>query len=185
GFGWPVIPKMLPDNPNASAAGSFAYSHGGRGVRRDPGPPVVAPQRACRSSLRRSAGVSHRGRVGPPSTPREAKGLATHGDGVRADAPPSLESQPVKNDLVVVAGAGGFIGGHLVDSLLKNGHTRVRAVDQKPLDSWWQRHPGVENLVLDLKDRKNCRTALDGAHTVYNLAADMGGMGFIENNKAL
>jgi GDP-D-mannose 3', 5'-epimerase len=58
-------------------------------------------------------------------------------------------------------------------------------VDQKPLDSWWQRHPNVENRVLDLKDRKNCRTALEGAHTVYNLAADMGGMGFIENNKAL
>src|SRR5207244_813240 len=81
--------------------------------------------------------------------------------------------------------AGGFIGGHLVDSLRANGHTRLRAVDQKPLDDWWQRHPGVENLVLDLKDLRNCRTALAGARTVYNLAADMGGMGFIENNKAL
>jgi len=90
----------------------------------------------------------------------------------------------VKTDLVVVAGAGGFIGGHLVDCLLKDGY-RVRAVDKKPLDHWWQRHPGVENLVLDLQDLKNCRTALAGAGEVYNLAADMGGMGFIENNKAL
>ncbi len=91
----------------------------------------------------------------------------------------------MKSDLIVVAGAGGFIGGHLVDCLLKDGHTRIRAVDKKPLDHWWQRHPGVENLVLDLQDLKNCRTALAGAAEVYNLAADMGGMGFIENNKAL
>src|SRR6266478_2379290 len=87
-------------------------------------------------------------------------------------------------DLIVVAGAGGFIGGHLVDCLLREG-ARVRAVDKKPLDHWWQRHPGVENHVLDLQDLKNCRTALAGATEVYNLAADMGGMGFIENNKAL
>ena len=91
----------------------------------------------------------------------------------------------MKTDLVVVAGAGGFIGGHLVDCLLNDGHTRVRAVDKKPLDHWWQRHPGVENQVLDLQDLKNCRTALAGAAEVYNLAADMGGMGFIEHNKAL
>jgi nucleoside-diphosphate-sugar epimerase len=90
----------------------------------------------------------------------------------------------VKSDLTVVAGAGGFIGGHLVDCLLKDG-ARVRAVDKKPLNDWWQRHPGVENQVLDLQDAKNCRTALAGAAEVYNLAADMGGMGFIENNKAL
>jgi GDP-D-mannose 3',5'-epimerase len=90
----------------------------------------------------------------------------------------------VKSDLIVVAGAGGFIGGHLVDCLLKDG-ARVRAVDKKPLDDWWQRHPGVENQVLDLQDAKSCRTALAGAAEVYNLAADMGGMGFIENNKAL
>jgi nucleoside-diphosphate-sugar epimerase len=91
----------------------------------------------------------------------------------------------MKSDVVVVAGAGGFIGGHLVASLLRNGHARVRAVDQKPLDQWWQRHPGVENLVLDLKDLANCRTALRDAGIVYNLAADMGGMGFIETHKAL
>ncbi|HEX4589762.1 MAG TPA: NAD-dependent epimerase/dehydratase family protein [Gemmataceae bacterium] len=90
----------------------------------------------------------------------------------------------MKTDPILVAGAGGFIGGHLVDGLLKDG-ARVRAVDKKPLDHWWQRHPGVENQVLDLQDLKSCRTATTGVSTVYNLAADMGGMGFIENNKAL
>src|SRR5438067_6479718 len=89
------------------------------------------------------------------------------------------------NDLVLVTGAGGFIGGHLVARLLRDGSAKVRAVDQKPLDDWWQRHPGVENLTLDLKDLGNCRRAVAGAKAVYNLAADMGGMGFIENNKAL
>ncbi len=91
----------------------------------------------------------------------------------------------MKNDLIVVTGAGGFIGGHLVADLLRHGHTNVRAVDLKPLDDWWQRFPEVENLSLDLQLRENCETAVEGAHEVYNLAADMGGIGFIENNKAL
>ena len=91
----------------------------------------------------------------------------------------------MKNDLIVVAGAGGFIGGHLVARLLKDG-ARVRAVDKKPLDDWWQRHPGVENLVLDLQDAQELPHGHRPAPaSVYNLAADMGGMGFIENNKAL
>src|SRR5206468_1322711 len=97
---------------------------------------------------------------------------------------PQQEVPVMKDDLVLVGGAGGFIGGHLVDRLLKEG-ARVRAVDKKPLDDWWQRHPDVENLVLDLQDLKACRAAMNGVATVYNLAADMGGMGFIENNKAL
>jgi nucleoside-diphosphate-sugar epimerase len=88
-------------------------------------------------------------------------------------------------DLVVVGGAGGFIGGHLVGKLLERGQYRIRAVDRKPLDQWWQRHSDVENLSLDLQCRENCEKSLAGTHTVYNLAADMGGMGFIENNKAL
>jgi nucleoside-diphosphate-sugar epimerase len=87
--------------------------------------------------------------------------------------------------VVVVAGGGGFIGGHLIADLLRRGHTNVRAVDIKPLDDWWQRFPQVENRSMDLRLRKNCDAALDGAREVYNLAADMGGMGFIENNKAL
>ncbi|HVX16183.1 MAG TPA: NAD-dependent epimerase/dehydratase family protein [Pirellulales bacterium] len=88
-------------------------------------------------------------------------------------------------DLVVVAGGGGFIGGHLVRDLLQNGYANVRAVDIKPLDEWYQVFPEVDNVVADLKDKRACVEACDGAWHVYNLAADMGGMGFIENNKAL
>lgn len=91
----------------------------------------------------------------------------------------------MKDDLVVVAGAGGFIGGHLVADLLRQGYTRIRAVDVKPFHEWYQRFPEVDNLRLDLSLRENCMTALKGAAQVYNLAADMGGMGFIENNRAL
>src|SRR5207237_10836630 len=87
--------------------------------------------------------------------------------------------------LIVVAGGGGFIGGHLVADLLRQGHTRVRAVDCKPTEAWWQLFPEVENLELDLQRREDCETAVEGAAEVYNLADDMGGMGFIENNKAL
>jgi GDP-D-mannose 3',5'-epimerase len=85
----------------------------------------------------------------------------------------------------VVCGAGGFIGGHLVADLLRLGHRRIRAVDVKPLDEWYQRFPGVENLRLDLQRLTDCQTALRDTAIVYNLAADMGGMGFIENNRAL
>jgi GDP-D-mannose 3', 5'-epimerase len=84
---------------------------------------------------------------------------------------------------ILVAGAGGFIGGHLVKELAKKGHS-VRAVDIKPLNEWYQHTEGVENLVLDLRLRHNCYTAVNGYNEVFNLAADMGGMGFIENNKA-
>jgi GDP-D-mannose 3', 5'-epimerase len=86
---------------------------------------------------------------------------------------------------VTVCGAGGFIGGHLVRSLLSNGADVIRAVDVKPLNDWYQLTPGVENLVLDLKEKENCLTAADGSEVIFQLAADMGGMGFIENNKAL
>jgi nucleoside-diphosphate-sugar epimerase len=86
--------------------------------------------------------------------------------------------------MIVVCGAGGFIGGHLVKVLLQQGKS-VRAVDIKPLDEWYQVFPQAENLVLDLSEKGNCDRAVRGASWVYNLAADMGGMGFIENNKAL
>ncbi len=90
-----------------------------------------------------------------------------------------------QNDLLVVTGAGGFIGGSLVRSLRERGFARLRAVDIKPLDQWYQRHDGVENLAnCDLKLRENCYRACEGAAQIYNLAADMGGMGFIELNKA-
>ncbi|MCA6379551.1 MAG: NAD-dependent epimerase/dehydratase family protein [Cytophagales bacterium] len=85
---------------------------------------------------------------------------------------------------VLVAGAGGFIGGHLIEFLLAKGY-RVRAVDKKPQTQWYQRNTSIENLTLDLSLLPNCYTAMQGIDEVYNLAADMGGMGFIENNKAL
>jgi len=84
------------------------------------------------------------------------------------------------DDLIVVAGAGGFIGGSLVRSLREKGFTRLRAVDKKPLADWYQKTPGAENLCLDLSREENCRRACEGAVEVYQLAADMGGMGFIE-----
>ncbi|HTI71828.1 MAG TPA: NAD-dependent epimerase/dehydratase family protein [Candidatus Limnocylindria bacterium] len=91
----------------------------------------------------------------------------------------------MKNDLIVVCGGGGFIGGHMVADLLRQGYTRIRVVDRKPQNHWYQRFPEVENLVLDLQEKDNAFRAVQGAKIVYNLAADMGGMGFIENNKAL
>jgi len=86
---------------------------------------------------------------------------------------------------VMVCGAGGFIGGHLVQHLLRQGVTVTRAVDVKPLHEWYQVAEGVENLPLDLHEKDNCFGATQGIEIVFQLAADMGGMGFIENNKAL
>ncbi len=86
---------------------------------------------------------------------------------------------------IVVCGAGGFIGGHLVRQLLADGFEVVRAVDIKPVEEWYQVATGTENLALDLKDKDNCCRAAEGAQVVFQLACDMGGMGFIENNKAL
>jgi GDP-D-mannose 3', 5'-epimerase len=89
--------------------------------------------------------------------------------------------QPVD---VLVAGGGGFIGGHLVADLLRQGRS-VRAVDVKPTEEWYQVHDGAQNLRADLSLLENARAATEGAREVYMLAADMGGMGFIENNRAL
>src|SRR5512147_2991789 len=91
----------------------------------------------------------------------------------------------MKEGLIVVAGGGGFIGGHLVASLRRQGHARIRSVDVKALDDWYQIFDDVDNRHLDLRRQKDCEQALEGASEVYNLAADMGGMGFIVNNKAL
>ena len=85
-----------------------------------------------------------------------------------------------KDDLILVAGAGGFIGGSLVRYFKNKGFTNIRAVDKKPLPLWYQRVEGVESLSMDLTDEANCKVAVRGAVEVYNLAADMGGMGFIE-----
>jgi nucleoside-diphosphate-sugar epimerase len=89
-----------------------------------------------------------------------------------------------KDDLIVVTGGGGFIGGHLVADLLRAGYRRIRSVDIKPLDDWYQIFPEVDNLQLDLKEKDACFRAVWGARFVFNLAADMGGMGFIETHKA-
>jgi len=84
---------------------------------------------------------------------------------------------------VLVAGGGGFIGGHLTSMLLSQGH-EVRAADIKPYAEWQQVFPDAENLILDLREKSRARQAVQDCRIVYNLAADMGGMGFIEHNKA-
>jgi nucleoside-diphosphate-sugar epimerase len=86
---------------------------------------------------------------------------------------------------IVVCGAGGFIGGHLIADLRRQGHRNLRAIDIKPLQEWFQKFDDVENLVLDLQGQEACEKAVTECDIVYNLAADMGGMGFIESNKAL
>jgi nucleoside-diphosphate-sugar epimerase len=85
------------------------------------------------------------------------------------------------DDIIVITGAGGFIGGWLARYYHDLGFKRIRAVDKKPLANWYQRVPGVECLSLDVSDPSNCARAVEGAVEVYNLAADMGGMGFIEH----
>lgn len=90
----------------------------------------------------------------------------------------------MKNHPVLVTGAGGFIGGQLVKTLLAQGHA-VRAVDKKPQWQWYQRFGEAENLTLNLEDKEACVQAVNGTEWIYNLAADMGGMGFIELNKGL
>lgn len=88
------------------------------------------------------------------------------------------------NDTILVTGAGGFIGGHLVADLRRRGFTRIRAVDWKDITDWHQFFPDVENYQRDLKDAHACHEVTAGADYVFNLAADMGGMGFIETHKA-
>jgi GDP-D-mannose 3', 5'-epimerase len=90
----------------------------------------------------------------------------------------------MSKDVIVVAGGGGFIGAHLVQRLLNDGAEHVRVVDNRPLEQWYQVSGATENVVTDLSLRDSCERVLLGATSVYNLAADMGGMGFIETNKA-
>jgi GDP-D-mannose 3',5'-epimerase len=86
-----------------------------------------------------------------------------------------------KDDLIVITGAGGFIAGALTRYFHEKGFNRIRAVDKKPLPNWYQCVPSVESLCLDVSEKENCVRVCEGAVEVYNLAADMGGMGFIEN----
>ncbi len=95
----------------------------------------------------------------------------------------TIEDVLQKDDQIVITGAGGFIGGSLARYFHEKGFTRIRAVDKKPLPEWYQRTPGVESLCLDLSEADACRRAVEGAAEVYNLAADMGGMGFIETHR--
>ena len=86
-------------------------------------------------------------------------------------------------DLILVTGAGGFIGGHLVAELRRQGLAGARRRHQAGRDMVsavsGRRQPGAGPPALDA-----CRQAVAGAASVYNLAADMGGMGFIESHKA-
>jgi nucleoside-diphosphate-sugar epimerase len=93
----------------------------------------------------------------------------------------AVKAELKSNDLIAITGAGGFIGGNLVKYFRDKGLTRIRAVDKKPLSQWYQCFHGVENLCLDCGIEDSCRRVCEGATEVYNLAADMGGMGFIEH----
>ena len=90
----------------------------------------------------------------------------------------------ITNKRILVVGAGGFIGGHLVKRLLNDGNSMV-AVDIKPKEYWFQDFEDVENnYSMDMKDINNCRKVTKKIDYVFNMACNMGGMGFIENNKA-
>lgn len=116
-------------------------------------------------------------------SPELFRGKATYyAIGLKEDA--VLNFNNLRKQSIVVCGAGGFIGGHLVKDLIKQGYTNIRAVDVKPIYRWYQKFAGVENIQLDLREKDAADMALKGANIVYNLAADMGGMGFIESNRA-
>jgi nucleoside-diphosphate-sugar epimerase len=128
--------------------------------------------------------------MGLPTDGRVALQVWNHVDSLnrRADKRsigPLTERRNMKDQIVVVAGGGGFIGGNLIADLRRQGCKKIRSVDIKPMHEWYQRFDDVENLVLDLNVKENCEAAAQGAGTVFNLAANMGGMGFIEKNKAL
>ena len=97
---------------------------------------------------------------------------------------PSLGAK-MSDRVIVIGGGGGFIGGYLAGHLKKTPGAKLRVIDIKPLNEWYQLHPEAENIQADLKDPLNCQNACEDATDVYNLACDMGGMGFIENNRAL
>src|SRR5271170_718557 len=106
-------------------------------------------------------------------------------NGVLPELQTEMPGMTLKNQRVLVCGAGGFIGGHFVKYLLSQGVDVARAVDIKPLHEWHQSSPSVENLICNLSELDTCRRMASGIDVVFQLAADMGGMGFIQNNKAL
>jgi GDP-D-mannose 3',5'-epimerase len=125
--------------------------------------------------------------ISPPGTAHASRILKRIIDLLPAASERAKEVFVAENTgkLIVVAGAGGFIGGHLVSAFRSRGHKAIRAIDIKRLEDWYQRFDDVENLSLDLSLKQNCEIAAQGAQEIYNLAANMGGMGFIESNKAL
>src|SRR3954468_8240434 len=148
-----------------------------------PGPAIA---RTVLSALARRA-RRQRGRAGS-AEPAERTPGQPRASGLNAPVPAprrrSCAMQMNRDDLVVVTGAGGFIGGHLVSALREQGFKHLRAVEIKPLAGWYQRFDGVENLQADLSLREQAYEAVKGGRYVFNLAADMGGMGFIESNRA-
>jgi GDP-D-mannose 3',5'-epimerase len=96
-----------------------------------------------------------------------------------------LQAKISHSDPILVAGAGGFIGGWLVRYLHEQGYSNLRAIDVKPFDDWYQLLPDVPSHVADLRSLEACQDAVRGIKHVYNLACDMGGMGFIEANRSL
>lgn len=102
---------------------------------------------------------------------------------MKKPTPQTVQRDLNLDDQIVITGAGGFIAGALTRYFHNLGYTRIRAIDRKPLYEWYQRVPGVESICLDLSERENAVRALEGAVEVYNLAADMGGMGFIETHR--
>jgi GDP-D-mannose 3', 5'-epimerase len=101
-----------------------------------------------------------------------------------ANTQPAIDVLADPDDLIVVAGAGGFIGGHLIAGLQERGFRRLRAADSKPIGQWHQRPSAIDYTQTDLRSLEACRQVVDGAAVVFNLAADMGGMGFIEYHRA-
>ncbi|WP_440929831.1 NAD-dependent epimerase/dehydratase family protein [Candidatus Pelagibacter sp.] len=90
----------------------------------------------------------------------------------------------IKNKKILIVGAGGFIGGHLTKKLLENNNSIV-AADIKPKEYWFQDFENVKNYYsMDMKEINNCRKVTKNIDYVFNMACNMGGMGFIENNKA-
>jgi len=92
-----------------------------------------------------------------------------------------LMSKEIKN--ILVTGAGGFIGGHLIKRLLNDGYNVIGA-DIKPLEYWFQKFNKAKNFSMDLNDYNHCLSVTQDIDGIFNLACNMGGMGFIENNKA-
>jgi len=85
---------------------------------------------------------------------------------------------------ILICGAGGFIGGHLANHFLVNSEYELVCADIKPEVNWFQIFDKNKNYSLDLKNYENCIKVTEGAEYIFNMACNMGGMGFIENNKA-